>query len=162
MIKEIGKVIDIEHDQSGDWLLVETAIKSTCSSCAAKSNCGTSTIAQAFSRKSVVNRVKNQLSANIGDTVEIGISEASLLHGSFLIYILPLVTAMLLAFVAQFSLANIIEITEPTLIFITLLGGGLGFKIANRQINKKNNEELMAKLIAILPAAIEITELKPE
>ncbi|MFT6528476.1 MAG: sigma-E factor negative regulatory protein RseC [Psychrosphaera sp.] len=145
MIKEIGQVIAIEED----CLLVETAIKSTCNTCAAKSNCGTSTIAQAFSNKSVVNKVKNTLNAKVGESVEIGIPEASLLQGSFYLYMLPLLSAIFLACIAQFWLSLFIEIQEIHVILATFLGGYIGFSLSRYLLNKSDVDKYQPVLIRI-------------
>ncbi|MBU2919244.1 SoxR reducing system RseC family protein [Psychrosphaera sp. F3M07] len=145
MIKEIGQVIAIEED----FLLVETAIKSTCNTCAAKSNCGTSTIAQAFSNKSVVNKVKNILNAKVGESVEIGIPEASLLQGSFYLYMLPLLSAIFLACTAQFWLSRFIEIQEIHVILATFLGGYIGFLLSRYLLNKSDVDKYQPVLIRI-------------
>ena len=79
MIKELGRVIIVD----GEFAWVETSVKSSCSSCAAKSNCGTSAIAEAVAGKTVVNKVKNDLAVEVGDWVEIGIEEDTLLAGAF-------------------------------------------------------------------------------
>ena len=50
MIKETGRVV--KRDQGDIW--VETSVKSTCNTCAAKANCGTSAIADAVAGKTVV------------------------------------------------------------------------------------------------------------
>jgi len=150
MIKEIGQVVDIEEQ----WLLVETAIKSTCNSCAAKSNCGTSTIAQAFSSKSVVNKVKNTLNAKVGDSVEIGIPEASLLQGSFYLYLLPLFVAIFSASITQLWLVRFIEIQELHVIAATFLGGYLGFLISKKLLSKSDVDKYQPVLIGIYDGKI--------
>lgn len=150
MIKEIGQVVGIEEQ----WLLVETAIKSTCNSCAAKSNCGTSTIAQAFSSKSVVNKVKNTLNAKVGDSVEIGIPEASLLQGSFYLYLLPLFVAIFSASITQLWLVRFIEIQEIHVILATFLGGYLGFLISKKLLSRSDVDKYQPVLIGIYDGKI--------
>ena len=150
MIKEIGQVIDIEEQ----WLLVETAIKSTCNSCAAKSNCGTSTIAQAFSSKTVINKVKNTLKAKVGDSVEIGIPEASLLQGSFYLYLLPLFVAIISASITQLWLVRFVEIQEFHVILATFLGGYLGFLFSKNLLSKSDVDKYQPVLIGIYDGEI--------
>jgi len=130
MIKETGTVI---RAQEG-YIWVETSVKSTCSSCAAKSNCGTSAIAEAVAGKTVVNKVKNNQGACVGDSVEIGIPEETLLLGSFYIYMLPLITAILFALAGSLWLPRFIGVGEGLIILLTLIGGLCGFVIAKLKL----------------------------
>lgn len=154
MIKEVGKVVKLEQDIA--W--VETKVTSTCNACAAKSNCGTSSIAKAFGDKSVVNEVLNDRGAKLGQQVEIGIPEESLLTGAFLVYLLPLVTAVVAALVSQFWLSQFINVTEPVLILATIAGGWLGFFIARSRI-KAAEADYQVKMLRVMPDAIDIKEL---
>lgn len=145
MIKEQGVIIEVDSDFA--W--VETSIKSTCSSCAAKSNCGTSAVASAVAGKTVVNKVINHLQAKVGDTVEIGIEEDTLISGAFYLYIVPILSALLAAFIGQFYLSRFIDVGEPTVILITFFGGFLGFLLAKWKLNRYADVDLNAKLLEI-------------
>jgi sigma-E factor negative regulatory protein RseC len=155
MIKEQGTVVQI----MGQFALVETSIKSTCSSCSARSNCGTSAIASAVAGKTVVNKVDNVLDATVGDIVEIGIPEDTIITGAFYLYIVPLISAILMAFVAQYWLVRFIDITEPHVIIATLLGGGLGFWLAKIRLAGLSDEDSLPILLRKFPASIEITSI---
>jgi len=152
MIKEVGQVVKVENDE----IWVETKVTSTCNACAAKSNCGTSTIAKAFGDKSIINQVINDRGAKLGDMVEIGIPEESLVKGALLVYLLPLISAVFAALVSDFWLSRFIEVTEPLLIIITLAGGFLGFLIARYSIQKADSETYKVKLLQVLPEQISV------
>lgn len=156
MIKEIGEVVQIE----GDEIWVKTQVTSTCNSCAAKSNCGTSSIAKAFGDKSVVNQVNNELGAQLNDQVEIGIPEHSLVQGAFLLYLLPLLVAILFALIGQFWLSRFILVSEPLLIVLTFVGGAFGLLAARFFINRSDVEQYRVKLLRVLPAEIEIKNVE--
>ena len=147
MIKETGSVVNIKNGM----LWVETTVTSSCNACAAKSNCGTSAIAKAFSDKSVINEVHNTLKAKVGDKVEIGIPEESILFGSFYLYLLPLIIAISFAALTQLWLIRFISITEAHVILATFLGGTLGFFMAKYMINKSDQEKYQVQLLKILP-----------
>ncbi len=155
MIKEVGQVVKVD----GDLIWVETKVTSTCNACAAKSNCGTSSIAKAFGDKSVVNQVVNDKGAELGDKVEVGIPEESLITGAFLVYLLPLVSAVIFALVSQFWLSQFIDISEPILIVLTFFGGFIGFLIAKHKIRKADDEEYRVRLLQVLPDEIEIKQV---
>lgn len=155
MIKETGKVVKLE----GDVIWVETKVTSTCNACSAKSNCGTSSIAKAFGDKSVVNQVTNDKGATLGDTVEIGIPENNLISGALLVYLLPLLSAIGFALIAQFWLSRFISVPEWALIILTFAGGTLGFYIAKARIKAADEQTYKAKLIKVMPQSIEITQV---
>jgi sigma-E factor negative regulatory protein RseC len=148
MIKETGKVI--QKNETTIW--VETAIKSTCKTCAAKSNCGTSAVAEAFAGKSMVNEVENILDAKLNDQVEIGIPEDTLLSGAFLIYMVPLLTALLANIVGQNWLTRFVDVNEPILILFTLSGGWMGFWFARIRLAAKEKQGLEPQLLKIMPS----------
>lgn len=152
MIKELGRVIKAE-DQ---FIWVETSVKSSCSTCAAKSNCGTSAIAEAVAGKTVVNKVKNTENAKLDDQVEIGIPEETLLTGAFYLYLLPLVFAISGALVSQFWLSKFIVVSEGIVILATLVAGGLGFSVARYLIARQDQSLLEVKLLRIVNESIAV------
>ena len=156
MIKEVGHIVKLE----GEIAWVETQVTSTCNACAAKSNCGTSSIAKAFGDKSVVNQVLNDKGAVLGDRVQIGIPEESLVTGALLVYLLPLVTAVISALVSEFWLSQLITMSEPILIIITFVGGWLGFLLAKRVIKRADEEKYRVRLLQVLPENIEVIEVE--
>jgi len=155
MIRETGTVI--KRDDIHIW--VETSVKSTCSTCSAKSHCGTSAVASAVAGKTLVNRVENKLDAQVGDRVEIGVPEETLLSGAFFLYLFPLLLAIASALAGQFWLSRFIEVTEGIIILLTLLGGGTGFYLAKLRLAKESESGLQPKLLKVLPSDIEVKQV---
>lgn len=155
MIKEVGHIVKLE----GEIAWVETQVISTCNACTAKNNCGTSSIAKAFGDKSVVNQVVNDKGAVLGSRVQIGIPEESLVTGALLVYLLPLVTAVITALISEFWLSQLITMSEPILILITFVGGWLGLLLAKRVIKRADEEKYRVRLLQVLPENIEVIEV---
>ena len=88
MVEEQARVVDRE----GDYVWVETQRQTSCGSCSVKNGCGTQVLSKVFGNKSAWIRCRNTCQAKIGDQVIIGINEAELLSGSFLLYLLPILT----------------------------------------------------------------------
>lgn len=86
MIEEMGLVKKVE----GNTVWVETQIKTTCSSCHVKSNCGTSTIAKFFNPKPELLKLHSPISLKENQQVKLGIPEETLVSASALVYMLPL------------------------------------------------------------------------
>lgn len=150
MIKETGKVVKA---QDGD-IWVETQVTSSCNACAAKANCGTSSLSKAFSSKTIINKVQNHLDAKLDDVVEIGIPEESLIQGATYLYIVPLFAAMVLAFVAQ-SLNTSLALGEWFVIVSAIIGGWLGLKWVKFKL-AKHEGEFEPQLLQIISTSIQV------
>jgi sigma-E factor negative regulatory protein RseC len=90
MMTEKGRVIAVEDD--GLW--VETLQVSACEQCSAKSGCGQSLLANSLMSdmtciKAVFNRPNTRI-WQVGDSVDIGISETALLKATGISYMVPL------------------------------------------------------------------------
>ncbi len=88
MVEEQARVVDRE----GDYVWVETQRQTSCGSCSVKNGCGTQVLSKVFGNKSAWIRCRNTCQAKIGDQVIIGINEGDLLSGSFLLYLLPILS----------------------------------------------------------------------
>lgn len=94
MIKETARVVAID----GDLITVEAAIKSTCSSCQAQSDCGTGAISRALAPKTQQLTLRSPLPVSVGQQVSVGVPEAGVLSASAWLYLIPLlvfISAML-------------------------------------------------------------------
>ncbi len=91
MIEENGRIVEID----GAFAWVETARRSSCSSCSAKSGgCGTGALSEVLGARNQRLKVRNDLHAQSGEQVVLGIEESALLRGSLAVYIVPLFTLM--------------------------------------------------------------------
>jgi len=108
MIIERGEVVE-----SVDGLAVVLVNRSSaCEGCGARGACHTF-----GGGKDAKVSVENCVEAKAGDTVEIGIDEASLITASFIVYILPVIALLVGAGVGQF-VSGYVNISE---------GGGAAF-----------------------------------
>jgi sigma-E factor negative regulatory protein RseC len=85
MIEETAHVVGVEDGHA--W--VETERRSSCGSCSAK-GCGTGALSKILGTKVQRLKVRDPLGTEVGDTVILGIEEGVLLHGSLMVYIVPL------------------------------------------------------------------------
>jgi len=93
MIEE--QAIVVKADDQFAW--VETSSSGACGHCAARNGCGTASLQRWLNRHPNRLQVENNCAVNTGDQVIVGIPEHALLKGSFLIYMLPLLTLILSA-----------------------------------------------------------------
>lgn len=97
MIEENGRVVRV----TGDTAWVETTRRSSCGSCSARSGCGTGALAGLFGARAHLVQVTNPVGARPGDQVVVGISESLLVRGSLAVYLLPLLTLLAGALLAE-------------------------------------------------------------
>ena len=120
MIEEHGRVVSVE--KRAVW--IETARKSTCSSCSAKSGCGQHLIEKYRNSNShsYIRATINHQSVEQGGEVIIGIPENTLMKASMLVYLLPLLAMMLALWGASAR-----DMGDLVTVALALLGLGLGF-----------------------------------
>ena len=93
MIEEHVQVIEIV----GKQVILQGQAQSACGSCSASKGCGTSVLSKVVGRKFTRFQVENNINAEVGDTVVVGISENALVKGSVVMYIVPILGMLLLA-----------------------------------------------------------------
>ncbi|WP_461515690.1 SoxR reducing system RseC family protein [Porticoccus sp.] len=147
MIKETGRVIALEPD--GLW--IETIQRSACHSCAVQKGCGQGALAR-FAGKPAAIRVLpgdcDLRNVRPDDQVVIGIPEDVLVHGTLLIYLLPLLMLVLGALVA--STVSMSDVVVAVGAILGLLAGGMAARL--HSILNKNNDRVQPILLERLSA----------
>ncbi|MDM3869828.1 SoxR reducing system RseC family protein [Porticoccus sp. W117] len=83
-----------------DCIWVEATPKSACGACAARSGCGQRLLGKLMAKPNLVRvplAAGFNRSLNVGDQVQVGVSEAMLVSGSVTLYLLPIVAMMALS-----------------------------------------------------------------
>lgn len=160
MIEEIATVVSIENDIA----VVRVEKTSSCNSCQAKGACGTSSLSSYFNFQSPGLKVKNSIDAKAGDQVIVSIQEKTLVTGSFLLYIVPLLIMILFAF-AAITLQPVFPSLDQEL-FQTLSGlaGLAAGLIIVKQISvhllKGNNSAVLVKILQGSPQRVSVNQLQ--
>jgi len=137
MIKQQATVI--ATDDTSVWLDVER--QSTCSQCQVKKGCGTGMLANHVGKRFSRISVEKQDDVIVGQHVQLGIPEESLLQGAFLMYIIPLVMMFLSAAIAQ-----ILGVNEAMEIVAGFAGLAIGFYWVHIRF-KQHKTGLQAKIV---------------
>lgn len=122
MIHEKGRIVAIEPE--GIW--VETIQRSTCNSCSAEKGCGQSLMARLSGHTSylwVLLQGRDAADYQLGDEVEIGVPETVVVNGSLFAYLVPLLSMIFAAGLAQQQFVH--EGLTILSAFIGLVVGGL-------------------------------------
>jgi sigma-E factor negative regulatory protein RseC len=120
MLEETGQVVDV----AGEFAWIESERHTSCTSCAARTGCGTGVIAKVLGRKRMRLRVVNRISAGIGDHVVIGIAESGVVRGSLAVYAVPLAALFAGAIAGQLAAGYLAETTTD---LPAMAGAGAGF-----------------------------------
>ncbi len=118
MIEETAIVVKCE----GKFAWVEAQRQSTCGNCAANKGCGTSVLAKIVGQKVARMRALNQIDAQVGDNVIVGLNEAALLKGSFAVYLFPLLYMLLFAVTGNVVATQMEWSNELVVILFALAG----------------------------------------
>lgn len=138
MIEESGRVMRT----AGDSAWVQTERRSSCGSCSARKGCGTGALAGLFGARAHEVEVLNPIGAEPGDEVVVGISESLLVRGSAAVYLLPLLTLVAGALLAeglapQLGLAG----SDAPAIVGGLVGLGTGFLWLRRRNRRWSGDQ---------------------
>lgn len=90
MIEEQAIVIDVDNEIA----TLEIVRKTACGLCGQTRGCGMSVWGRLLGHRSRVFKAVNQVNAQVGDTVVVGIEEGAVLASSMTIYGLPLATML--------------------------------------------------------------------
>lgn len=91
MLREMATVVA----KQGNVYTLHCQRQNSCGSCSSKAGCGTSALTQYMGNKPIIFEIEDNTEYRIGETVELGLPEQSLLKGGFLVYLLPLLVFML-------------------------------------------------------------------
>lgn len=96
MLREEGIVVGLE----GEYALVSNQRKSSCGGCHAETSCGT--LSGGLGKKAVQFRARNLVHAEIGERVVLEIAEGHFLRASFLVYITPILSMVLVGALVRY------------------------------------------------------------
>ncbi len=157
MIKEQGLVVEL----NGSMAMVQTVSKASCNSCKVNSSCGTGIISKAFGERSFITPMTNNIKAEIGDQVEVGIPEDLIVKTSLLVYLFPIIFMLVMLFSLKFTSANLgYLLSEPFLILAAIISLALGFYLVRRLGEKMNkNKPLEPVLLRTVKRVIDVKQI---
>ena len=144
MIIENAQVVAVD----GLHAVVQTQRRSACGACSVNDGCGVALLTRLFSRKICTLKVLNPVSANVGDKVQIGIAENSLIKSALLLYVLPLFLVLIAILLAAIIFGS--ELTDFTAIMFSLTGFTVGLlfvKLLGKRLGER--PEFQTKILSI-------------
>jgi len=137
MIKQQAKVV--KSNDTTVWLEAER--QSTCSACKLKQGCGTGLLENHVGKRFSQISVNKTSEVKIGQEVNLGIPEESLLQGALLMYIVPLVLLFVLS-----AIVKALGFNEAVEIIAGISGLLLGFYWVRERL-KNNKDNFQARII---------------
>lgn len=134
MIEEQAHVVEV----IGSQLVLQAQTQSACGSCSASKGCGTSVLSKVIGRKFTRFQVANDVGAEVGDTVMVGISEDVLLKGSLVMYLIPILGMLVFASSAHYFLAPLIEYRDLAVTASGIMGLVFGSLISKWYFQRLN------------------------
>lgn len=133
MMTESAVVIDYQAGIA----TVKCQAQSACGSCSAKSACGTTALSELTGEPGEhIFTVETITPLKIGQRVEIGLSERSLLLSALLLYIVPLLTMLATTFISELLFDN--ELFSAILIFFSTTLSFVIVRSYAKKLNKKS------------------------
>ncbi|PJG84917.1 SoxR reducing system RseC family protein [Conservatibacter flavescens] len=115
---------------------VQCQTQSACGSCVARKGCGTSVLSELTGEKgNHLLSVESLMPLKVGQRVQIGLEEKSLIITALLMYIVPLLTLLATTFLTDGIFDN--ELVRAMIIFMTTAIAFIAVRYYSKQLNKK-------------------------
>jgi len=143
MIEEQAQVVEIK----GDQLILQAQTQSACGSCAASKGCGTSVLSKVVGRKFTHFQADNNVNANVGDTVVVGIAEDALLKGSLMMYIIPVLGMLVFALLAEVFFNAAMQSRDLMIALSSVLGLVFGALISKWYFSRQSSASQFSPVV---------------
>ncbi|PKO44495.1 MAG: Fis family transcriptional regulator [Betaproteobacteria bacterium HGW-Betaproteobacteria-22] len=118
MIEQYAIVMGLEQNLAR----LEIERRTACSLCGQKRGCGNAVWGKLLGHQSHTFLAENKINASVGDSVVVGVDERAALRSVYYLYVLPLLSMLVFAVVADFYTDNQLHV-----LLATMLGLVLGF-----------------------------------
>ncbi|HAS6241943.1 TPA: transcriptional regulator [Vibrio vulnificus] len=132
MMTALATVTQVTPNDHGFEVALSCEQQTSCSSCSSQKSCGTGVVSKAFGNKSLLWHLETQRRLHVGQVVEIGIPEQSLLQSAMLVYLLPIVAMLLGALFGHLVLSPWLEMGEGTVVLTSMLFAFIGILFAKK------------------------------
>ncbi|MDK2623354.1 SoxR reducing system RseC family protein [Vibrio vulnificus] len=132
MMTALATVTQVTPNDHGFEVALSCEQQTSCSSCSSQKSCGTGVVSKAFGNKSLLWHLETQRRLHVGQVVEIGIPEQSLLQSAMLVYLLPIVAMLLGALFGHLVLSPWLEMGEGAVVLNSMLFAFIGILLAKK------------------------------
>ncbi|HAS6200918.1 SoxR reducing system RseC family protein [Vibrio vulnificus] len=132
MMTALATVTQVTPNDHGFEVALSCEQQTSCSSCSSQKSCGTGVVSKAFGNKSLLWHLETQRRLHVGQVVEIGIPEQSLLQSAMLVYLLPIVAMLLGALFGHLVFSPWLEMGEGAVVLTSMLFAFIGILLAKK------------------------------
>ncbi|EHZ7122866.1 SoxR reducing system RseC family protein [Vibrio vulnificus] len=132
MMTALATVTQVTPNDHGFEVALSCEQQTSCSSCSSQKSCGTGVVSKAFGNKRLLWHLETQRRLHVGQVVEIGIPEQSLLQSAMLVYLLPIVAMLLGALFGHLVLSPLLEMGEGAVVLTSMLFAFIGILLAKK------------------------------
>ncbi|MBD3587310.1 SoxR reducing system RseC family protein [Salinimonas sp. HHU 13199] len=151
MITETATVLAVD----GDKVTLEAAIKSTCSTCQAQSDCGSGVISRALAPRMQQITLTSPVPVKVGDQVKVGIPEAGILGASLWLYLMPLLLFVISAGVLHSVFSSSSTWGELITIAGSVATTSVGFVMISGHLKRGDQTRFTPVLLSVItPASV--------
>lgn len=152
MMRSLATVVAVEPGA----ISVSCQQQTSCGHCASRDSCGTGIVSKAIpGRRHLVKITTTRPQVTVGDVVEIGLSEQSMLYSAMLVYVLPLLFLILGAVFGQWWFVDLAGGGELGVILTAVASAAIGLLVARRFAKRlEGNSAYKPTLIRVLGSPI--------
>lgn len=122
--------------------------KSSCQSCSSHKDCGAQTISKAFGKKIIYWQLTTEKKVEVGQLVEIGLPERSLLISALIVYLLPIAGLFVGALIGQYWLVPWFSMGEG-LSIVTGAAGAFAAFLMGKYLAKTQEKSYQEQLVLL-------------
>ncbi len=152
MITALATVLRVDNTSNGNRIVLSCEQKTSCNHCPSRKNCGAGMVSKVLAAKSHHWHLITTQSVAVGQVVEIGLPEKSLIKFALIVYLIPLLMLMLGALTGQYVANSVTGWGEGATVLLALLymvgGIGLAKWISARLQSKSEQSVTLIRVIA--------------
>lgn len=151
MMTALATVTGVERHGKQYEIDLSCEQQTSCSSCSSQKSCGTGVVTKAIGNKSLSWHLRSDKSVHVGQVVEIGFPESSLIKSAMAVYLLPLIGLIFGALIGHFVLAPVTAGGEGIIILASVMFAAAGVwlaKLVSRPL--EDESERQVTLIRVL------------
>lgn len=147
MMRSLATVVAVDPGV----ITVSCQQQTSCGHCASRDSCGTGIVSKAIPGRSHQVKIVTGTKVSVGEVVEIGLPEQSMLHSAVLVYVLPLLFLILGAVFGQWWFVDLAGSGELGVILTAVISAAIGLLLARRFAKRlEGNSAYKPDLIRVL------------
>ncbi|PSW04700.1 SoxR reducing system RseC family protein [Photobacterium lipolyticum] len=156
MMNTLATVVAVEPGR----ITVSCQQQTSCGHCGSRDSCGTGIVSEAVPERAHQVKITTKKSLTVGQVVEIGLSEQSILNSALLVYVVPLLFLLLGAALGQWWFVELAGTSEVGVVLTAGVSAGIGLLIARYYATRlEGNSAYEPSLIRVLGQPLSVDKM---